>query len=91
MTSSVHIGTTLRYQIVCALVLRYYVLRKSFWRSSYCNLSLPLPIFQNDLAEVDLVTRHSLLQEYERRFEIWADNLDFIESYNSDDKTHWVS
>lgn len=30
------------------------------------------------------------VEEYERRFEIWADNLDFIESYNSDDKTHWL-
>ena len=30
------------------------------------------------------------LQEYERRFDIWLDNLRFIDSYNSEDKTHWV-
>ena len=29
-------------------------------------------------------------QEYERRFETWVENLNFIEAYNSDDKTHWV-
>lgn len=30
------------------------------------------------------------VQEYERRFDIWLDNLLFIDSYNSEDKTHWV-
>ncbi len=69
-----------------AAVLRCFVLRKSFWRSSYCvNLS-------SRTIWLRLVWSPVIwLQEYERRFEIWADNLDFIESYNSDDKTHWVS
>ncbi len=87
MTSSVHTGTTLRYQIV-------FTAYPTLLRVAQVLLAIYLlcqPIFQNDLAEVGLVTRHSLLQEYERRFEIWADTLDFIESYNSDDKTHWVS
>ena len=30
------------------------------------------------------------VQEYERRFDIWLDNLLFIDSYNSEDKSHWV-
>lgn len=38
-----------------------------------------------------LLTDSVLLQEYERRFGIWLDNMLFIDSYNSEEKTHWVS
>ncbi|KAL3157963.1 hypothetical protein ABBQ32_012364 [Trebouxia sp. C0010 RCD-2024] len=30
------------------------------------------------------------VEEYERRFAIWCDNLMFVDSYNSEDKTHWL-
>ena len=29
-------------------------------------------------------------QEYERRFAIWADNLNYIISYNAEHTSHWV-
>ena len=31
-----------------------------------------------------------LLQEYERRFETWMDNLKFVLDYNARHTTHWV-
>ena len=49
------------------------------------------PICQTDFAQILCNVVVFFLQEYERRFEIWVDNLNFIESYNSEDKTHWVS
>eukprot|EP01026_Neomeris_dumetosa_P051304 TRINITY_DN4513_c0_g1_i1.p1 TRINITY_DN4513_c0_g1~~TRINITY_DN4513_c0_g1_i1.p1 ORF type:complete len:359 (-),score=22.97 TRINITY_DN4513_c0_g1_i1:72-1064(-) len=29
-------------------------------------------------------------QEYESRFQIWKENLEFVYQYNSDDKNHWL-
>jgi KDEL-tailed cysteine endopeptidase len=30
------------------------------------------------------------VEEFERRFAIWVDNLEFIHSYNADHKNHWL-
>ena len=30
------------------------------------------------------------VQEYERRYNVWLQNLDFIDEYNQQHTTHWV-
>lgn len=32
-----------------------------------------------------------MMQEYERRFEIWLDNLKYVAEYNAQKRSHWVS
>ena len=31
------------------------------------------------------------MQEYEKRFETWLDNLRFVREYNAKHASHWVS
>ena len=31
------------------------------------------------------------LQEYEHRFAVWLDNLEYIVKYNAEHASHWVS
>lgn len=33
---------------------------------------------------------HPGTQEYEHRFKVWLDNLEFIVEYNAQHVTHWV-
>lgn len=30
------------------------------------------------------------MQEYERRFDVWLDNLRFVHEYNAGHTSHWV-
>jgi len=52
------------------------------------SLHAPRESFQHWISSFEKVYRS--IEEYERRFEIWLDNLKFVHDYNAHHTSHWL-